>query len=97
MMMQITAHLINVSGGVPMATDIKCGWAHQLIPGLNDITGQIMGVALSLGQFLFLITMALLIVLFATKHGSTLVKVLLGVVAFGLLLNSGWLPVASPC
>jgi hypothetical protein len=99
-MMQATVHLINAQAGYPMAaggTKVRCDWANQLVPGLDNVVGNVMGVALTVGQLLLLAAVALLMLLFATKHGSLLIKIIVGVIAFGLLLNSGWLPVSSPC
>jgi hypothetical protein len=105
MMMQIKslvmAHVMTLSAAVmPMAkhhVKVQCGWSHQIVPGLDNIVGNFLGLALTLGQLLFVVALALLVLLVATKHGSMLLKIVAGIVVFGLLLRSGWLPVSSPC
>jgi hypothetical protein len=105
MMMQIKslvmAHVMTLSAAVlPMAhkaPPVKCGWSHQIVPGLDNIVGNFLGLALTVGQLVFLVALALLVLLVATKHGSFLLKIVAGIIVFGLLLRSGWLPVSSPC
>ena len=94
----VMLHALIVAGLVPeKAPPPSCGWANQLMPSLNSVVSNLEGLALSLGGLIWLIALAALIVLAATKHSKVLVITLVSVFAFSLLLRTGFNPIGTVC
>ena len=101
---QMTYHYVMLVGSVahtaaPLtrAPKVRCDWSRQLMPSLNTVAGNVMGLTLSFGVILWFVALALFIILAATRHSRFLTVVAIGVFVGGLLLRSGFAPISSPC